>query len=168
MRNTAILLTLALTVVSNYGCSVKASEWKSFSDKDNEFTITMPSPVTPVTKDSGLLQYEASDGDTNYTVSLNKRSTLDEKQEIETFAKTFADTYQSGMKKAGYPTERSLEKEVSGSNWKGKLYQFDKPDGSSTTIEVCVEPKHNIILYAFGGKANAPETKSFLDSFAVH
>ena len=161
-------LTIALAAFCNYGCSAKASTWLPFSDNDKEFTITMPAPVKPVTKDSGLLQYEAEDGETSYTVSTNKRSTLPEEKEVEVFASSFADTYQSGMKKAGYPTVRSIDKEVSGPNWKGKLYQFDKADGTSTTIEVCIEPKHNIILYAFGGAVSAPKTKAFLDSFVVH
>lgn len=156
---------LALSVCCSSGCS--ASEWQTFSDANHEFSIDMPTPVTTTTKDSGFPQYESRDGDISFTVSLNKRSTLSEKEEIEVFAGEFADTFASGMKKAKYPVVRSIDKEVSGANWKGKLYQFDKADGSKTTIEVCVEPKHNIILYAFGGALSDAKTKKFLQSFKV-
>lgn len=166
MRGVGALLSLVLSVGCSYGCS--ASSWQTFSPQAHEFSIDMPSPVSTTTKDSGFPQYEARDGDVGYTVSLNKRSTLTEKEEIEVFASEFADTFESGLKKAGYPAVRSVDKDVSGANWRGKLYQFDKQDGSKTTIEVCVEPKHNIILYAFGGALDDPKTKKFLDSFTVH
>lgn len=166
MRGAGVLLSLALSLVCSYGCG--ASQWQTFSNPDHEFTIDMPSPVSTTTKDSGFSQYEARDGEVGYTVSVNKRSTLSEKDEIEVFAGTFATTFESGLKKAGYPTVRAIERDVSGTNWRGKVYQFDKADGSKTSIEVCVEPKHNIILYAFGGALDDPKPKKFFDSFKVH
>lgn len=165
MRGAGVLLSLALSVVCSYGCS--ASPWLPFSDQANEFCIDMPSPVSTTTKTSGFAQYEARDGEVSYTVSVNKRSTLSEKEEIEVFAGTLASTFESGLKKAGYPAVRSIEKDVTGTNWRGKLYQFDKADGSKTSIQVCVEPKHNIILYAFGGALDDLKTKNFFDSFKV-
>ena len=166
MRAVGALLSLALSAGCSYGCS--ASQWQPFSDQEHEFSIDMPSPVSTTTKDSGFREFEARDGDVTYTVSVNKRSTLPEKEEIEIFAGEFANTFESSLKKAKYPAVRSVDKDVSGANWRGKLYQFDKIDGSKTTIEVCVEPKHNIILYAFGGALDDPKTKKFFDSFKVH
>ncbi len=174
MRGVQQLLSLALIV----GCSSVfgnaftnacfASDWQSFSDPAHEFTIDMPAPVITSSKSSQLPQYEAKDGECSYTVSVNQRSKLSADEEIEIFAREFADTFEGSMKKSGYPTVRSVDEKVAGANWRGKLYQFDKPDGSKTTIQVCVEDKHNIILYVFGGALEQPKTVRFLNSLKVH
>ena len=174
MRGALVKLSLA----SILGCSsafsnafynaCSASDWQSFSDPEHEFTIDMPAPVITSIKSSNLPQYESKDGDCTYTVSVNQRSKLSADREIEVFASEFADTFERSMKKSGYPTVRSVDEKVAGAKWRGKLYQFDKPDGSKTTIQVCVEDKHNIILYVFGGALKQPKTVRFLSSLNVH
>lgn len=174
MRGLRVQLSLALIV----GCSSVlgnafsnacfASDWQSFSDPAHEFTIDMPAPVITSIDSSHLPQYESKDGECSYTVSVAQRSKLSEDKEIEIFASVLADTFQRSMKTSGYPTVRSVDEKVAGANWRGKLYQFDKPDGSKTTIQVCVEDKHNIILYVFGGALEQPKTVRFLNSLEVH
>jgi hypothetical protein len=174
MRGLRPLLSLALIVgctsafCNVFGNACFASDWQSFSDPAHEFTIDMPAPVITSTKSSQLPQYESKDGECSYTVSVNQRSKLSEDEELEVFAREFAETFERSMKKSGYPTVRSVEEKVAGANWRGKLYQFDKPDGSKTTIQVCVEDKHNIILYVFGGALEQPKTVRFLNSLEVH
>lgn len=174
MRGFRQLLSLALIVCCSsvfgnaFSIACFASDWQSFSDPEHEFTIDMPAPVLASIKSSQLPQYESKDGECSYTVSVNQRSKLSEDEEIDVFAREFADTFERSMKKSGYPTVRSVDEKVSGANWRGKLYQFDKPDGSKTTIQVCVEDKHNIILYVFGGALKQPKTVRFLNSLKVH
>jgi len=158
-------ITLALLVTTNLSCSAVA--WQEFNDPQGEFSINMPSPVTPTEREPGLPAYDAKEGEVEYRVSVNKRSSLDEKAEIEVFCNTFAESFEKNMKDQKFPVTRAVAEEVSGPNWKGKLYQFDKTDGSSTTIEICVEPKHNIILYAFGASRNDPQASKFFSSFKV-
>ena len=174
MRGLRVQLSLALilgcsSVLGNaFSNACFASDWQTFSDPAHEFTIDMPVPVTTTTKQPGLPEYESKDGECSYTVSVNQRSKLSENEEIEIFGREFANTFESSMKKSGYPTVRSVDEKVAGANWRGKLYQFDKPDGSKTTIQVCVEDKHNIILYVFGGALEQPKTIRFLNSLVVH
>ncbi len=158
-------LTLALLVTTNLSCS--AGAWKEFNDPTGEFSVSMPSPVTLTERRPGLPAYDATESGVDYRVSVNERSTLDEKSEIEVYSNTFADSFEKNMKDKNLPVSRAATEDVSGPNWKGRLYQFDKGDGSSTTIEICVEPKHNIILYAFGAGRKDPRTVKFLSSFAV-
>lgn len=158
-------LTLALLVTTNLSCS--AGAWKEFKDPAGEFSVAMPSPVTLTEREPGLPAYDAREGAVDYRVSVNERSSLEEKAEIEIYCNTFADSFEKNMKDQNFPVTRAVAEEVAGPNWKGKLYQFDKTDGSSTTIEICVEPKHNIILYAFGASRKDPQAIKFFSSFKV-
>ncbi len=157
--------TLALMVTTSLSCS--AGAWKEFKDPAGEFSISMPSPVTLTEREPGLPAYDAREGAVDYRVSVNKRSSLDQDAEIKIYCDTFADSFEKNMKDQNFPVSRAATEEVEGPNWKGKLFQFDKTDGSSTSIQICVEPKHNIILYAFGASRKDPQAQKFFSSFKV-
>jgi hypothetical protein len=163
-----IAVTAACLIGINTNFALALAQWTAFADPAGEISVMLPQPVKATTTPAGGAQFQANDGDISYVLSFRRRSTHAEEEEIQIFCDTFAQAFGKVMTEKGHPIKITMEGQVSGKNWKGRIYRYVSAEGASGAFEIAIAKQHNFVLHAMGGADTDEATKRFFSSFQVN
>jgi len=162
-----IAMAAACLIGFSANFALALANWAKFTDPTQAISVMLPVGVKASQTISGRAAYKVEEGDVTYIVNFRKRSPNEQDVEIQNFCASFIKGFEAVEAESGRKTKIDLVSEVSGKNWKGRIYRYIKPSGDPGAFEIAISDHNNFILHVVGSTDTAPNTKRFFSSFQV-